>query len=238
VSLIAGLDDLKTIKKLLHLPGLEPRLLQPVAYSHTYCTIRASVSPTGAAVLVQYLYHLKMTHYLENTDWPFCCNRSRRTATKVCLTCFASILGWIYALAWPNENKSLEIRLRHRKGTCYWSSTPIPPTRKMLSSYALTGIAYCGGVHVAWSAVFFLIFPPRNKCSTKLSMCRAYVQEIQPFDYLCSFLITAYTSCSTRWPCHGSGGYSPASYRRSPGSISVQSMWELWWMEWIVYLIM
>ena len=34
------------------------------------------------------------------------------------------------------------------------------------------------------------------------------------------------------WPCHGSGGYSPASHRGSPGSITGQSMWDLWWTKW------
>jgi hypothetical protein len=34
------------------------------------------------------------------------------------------------------------------------------------------------------------------------------------------------------WPCHGSGGQSPASHRGGPGSIPGQSMWDLWWTKW------
>jgi len=47
---------------------------------------------------------------------------------------------------------------------------------------------------------------------------------MQPFNYTTSFLITAHTGCTTRGPRHSSGRYSPASYRRIPGSISVQPM--------------
>ena len=33
-------------------------------------------------------------------------------------------------------------------------------------------------------------------------------------------------------PCHGSGGWSPASRRGGPGSIPGRSMWDLWWTKW------
>ena len=35
-----------------------------------------------------------------------------------------------------------------------------------------------------------------------------------------------------RGPCHGSGGYSPASHHGGPGSIPGQSMWNLWLSKW------
>ena len=36
----------------------------------------------------------------------------------------------------------------------------------------------------------------------------------------------------TKGPCHGSGGQLPASHRGGPGSISGQSVWDLWWTKW------
>jgi hypothetical protein len=33
-------------------------------------------------------------------------------------------------------------------------------------------------------------------------------------------------------PCHGSGGWSPASYRGGPGSMPGQCMSDLWWTKW------
>ena len=32
-------------------------------------------------------------------------------------------------------------------------------------------------------------------------------------------------------PCHGSGGWSPASHRGGPGSIPGKSTWNLWWTK-------
>ena len=33
-------------------------------------------------------------------------------------------------------------------------------------------------------------------------------------------------------PCHGADGQSPASHRGGPGSITGQSVWDLWWTKW------
>jgi hypothetical protein len=34
------------------------------------------------------------------------------------------------------------------------------------------------------------------------------------------------------WPCHSSGGCSPASHRGGLGSSPGQVMWDLWWTKW------
>jgi hypothetical protein len=34
------------------------------------------------------------------------------------------------------------------------------------------------------------------------------------------------------WPCHSSGGQSPASHCGGKGSRPEQSMWDLWWKKW------
>jgi hypothetical protein len=50
-----------------------------------------------------------------------------------------------------------------------------------------------------------------------------------PWHGLCYW---QYNTVRHVWPCHGSGGYLPASNRGGSGSVLGQSMWDLWWTKW------
>jgi hypothetical protein len=107
------------------------------------------------------------------------------------------------------DNTPATYRLGH--STAFWRTKFI---RVMHKDWVLTHLCNCSCTVLMYMALWWITHRGQLWLISAMNWIRYAFRKIE------------------QGPCHGSGGYPPASHRGGPGSIPGQSMWDLWWTKW------